>query len=64
MSNFYIPEVVKRWRSCEWKKAYTLEQVKRQCKKYGLYYYKCNYCGKYHTTKEPTYESIIEIENK
>ena len=63
MSSFYIPEVVKKWRTCEWKKAYTLEQAQQQCKKFDLYYYKCPYCDKYHTTKTPTYESIMEVKN-
>lgn len=57
-------KVVHRWRTCEYKKAFNLEEVKKQCKRYGLYYYKCPYCGKYHTTKQLTYESIMDTEEE
>lgn len=47
--------------SCSFKKPFeNLKEVQEHCKKVKLNYYKCRYCGKYHTTKQPTYEGIMQ----
>ena len=56
------PEIVKRWRTCEWKKAYTLEEAREQARRCNLNYYKCRYCGKYHVTDTYSYECIMGME--
>lgn len=48
--------------NCKQKVKYNHDKAVIKAKKYGLYYYKCNFCGKYHLTKKPTYESIMEEE--
>lgn len=45
---------------CTHKAKLSHQQAIEKSKKYGLYYYKCQFCGKYHLTKQPTYESIME----
>ena len=61
MSNeVYEPYIGHKWVSCTTKKAFdTLEEVKAHCAVCKLYFYKCRYCGRYHTTKYPTYESVM-----
>lgn len=47
--------------SCIFKKSFaTLKEVQEHCKTVNLYYYKCRYCGNYHTTRQITYETIME----
>ena len=49
--------------SCTFKKPFeTLKDVQQHCNKVKLNYYKCGYCGNYHTTKQVTYESIMDNE--
>ena len=47
--------------SCVFKKPFaTLKEVQDYCKRVNLHYYKCRYCGNYHTTKQSTYETIMD----
>lgn len=47
--------------SCVFKKPFaTLKEVQEHCKRVNLHYYKCGYCGNYHTTRHITYETIME----
>lgn len=48
--------------SCSLKVKFSLKQAKRKAKQYGQYYYKCNHCGYYHLTKQPTYESVLDTD--
>ena len=55
------PYIGHRLISCVFKKPFaTLKEVQEHCKRVNLYYYKCGYCGNYHTTKHITYETIME----
>ena len=47
--------------SCVFKKPFsTLKEVQEHCKRVKMYYYKCQYCGKYHTNRQVTYEAIMD----
>ena len=47
--------------SCVFEKPFsTLKEVQEHCKQVKLYYYKCRYCGKYHTARQVTYEAIMD----
>lgn len=47
-------------KSCKNKVAFSHNNAIKKAKYYGQFYYKCNICGKYHLTKQPTYEYIKE----
>lgn len=47
-------------KSCKNKVALSHDVAVKKAKYYGKFYYKCNICGKYHLTKQLTYEYIKE----
>ena len=56
------PYIGHRLISCTFKKAYSLYDARQKAKQYKQNYYRCNYCGMYHLTKQVTYESIMDEE--
>lgn len=59
--NFYY-DIVQKQTGCIDKCKFSYKEVVKKARYYGIYYYKCHYCGSYHLTKQPTYESIMEEE--
>lgn len=52
------PDVFKH-QSCTNKAKFCFKDVVKKAKNYEMYYYKCGFCGKYHLTKQPTYDFIM-----
>ena len=45
--------------SCTNKAKFCLKDAIKKAKNYGMFYYKCGFCGQYHLTKQPTYDFIM-----
>lgn len=48
-----------KYQSCTYKAKFCLKDAVKKAKKYGIYYYKCGFCGQYHLTKQLTYDFIM-----
>ena len=64
LENYKIDRTMYEIFGCIGKTRLSHESAKNRARKYGMYYYECHICGKYHLTKQPTYESIMEAEDE